>query len=278
MTKYPLYDKAKILVRKEYEDAFEIVKESFYHRSFANWKIKHTFQVSGAGNGILAHEPYFQNRSDEFIDICRTAILLHDVYRFREVTGWFQDDTKIDHSLMGAKLLSQTKDFNDILITLPIKHHGHMIEKLYEDEAYQTLNDDLKDKAKHISFAVRDADKIANWYSVNNEWEKAKEVWFQFPSDFSLAQAEINDELWSYFLRKQISPNYLCKTNADAAISTICWLFDMNYRYSLLYCKKFDLFERFCTVLKKLRVDETKIETVRKTMKNYVSEKFQIEI
>ena len=146
MTKYPLYDKAKILVRKEYEDAFEIVKESFYHRSFANWKIKHTFQVSGAGNGILAHEPYFQNRSDEFIDICRTAILLHDVYRFREVTGWFQDDTKIDHSLMGAELLSQTKDFNDILITLPIKHHGNMIEKLYEDEAYQTLNDDLKDK------------------------------------------------------------------------------------------------------------------------------------
>ena len=55
---------------------FEIVKNSHYHKSFANEKIRHSLQVAGVGNGILRNEEYFKDKSYEFIEISKTAILL----------------------------------------------------------------------------------------------------------------------------------------------------------------------------------------------------------
>ncbi len=238
MKRCPLYEKALKLLYKEYDDVFEIVKSSSYHRAFANEKIRHSMQVLGAGNGILKHEKYFLNKPSDFIETARVAILLHDVYRFKEILGWFESNTKIDHGEKGAEFLSQTDDFNNILITMPIKHHGHMIEKMYEDEAYQKLDDKTKDEVRHIAFAVRDADKIANWNLLKNEWENMKEVWLPYPNDHSKVQAEINKELWGWFMHFKVAPNNLRRSNADVAISIICWLFDMNYEMiKLRVCK-----------------------------------------
>ncbi|MBR2299784.1 MAG: hypothetical protein IJ870_04335 [Alphaproteobacteria bacterium] len=175
-------------------------------------------------------------------------------------------------------MLSQTKDFNNILITLPIKHHGHMIERMYEDEIYQALDEKTKDEVKHIAFAVRDADKIANWNLLKNEWKNMREVWLPHPDDFSLSQAKINDELWAWFIAFQVSPNKLRRTNADAAVSVICWLFDMNYDYSIDYSKKLGLFENWLVILSELGVEKQKIEIVKTTMKDFVLNKFQVKI
>jgi len=275
---YPLYEKAKILLENEYQNVFNIVKDSPYHKTFIDEKIRHSFQVSGAGNGILAQEPYFQNKSDEFIDICKTAILLHDVYRFREVLGWFESGQKIDHGEKGAELLSTLKDFNNILITLPVKHHGHMIEDLYNDALYQSLDEKTKDEVKYIIFAVRDADKIANWNLLKNEWEKVESIWLANPDDFSLAQAKISRWLWKYFIRQEVSPNRFRKTNADTMISVICWLFDINYDYSIFYAQKLNLFDGLCDILKRLHVEDEEIEKVRSVIQDYVVKKFKIQI
>ena len=280
MAKYPLYEKAKKCLWREYDEVFEIVKDSPYHRAFANEKIKHSFQVSGAGNGILKNEQCFKFESDDYLDVCRSAVLLHDIYRFKEVLGWFQTGQKIDHGVEGARYLKTMPDFNNILITLPIKHHGHMIEKLYEDPEYQSLDDDLKDKVKHISFAVRDADKIANWCLLCNSWnnKEIQDVWLPAPDDFSSAQGKINDELWTCFVRDEVAPNNLRRTNADAAVAIICWLFDMNYDYSIYYSKKLNLFDGFCNILEKLKADESHIKIVRQNMKQYVLKRFHVEI
>ncbi len=278
MKRCPLYEKALKLLYKEYDDVFEIVKSSSYHRAFANEKIRHSMQVLGAGNGILKHEKYFLNKPSDFIETARVAILLHDVYRFKEILGWFESNTKIDHGEKGAEFLSQTDDFNNILITMPIKHHGHMIEKMYEDEAYQKLDDKTKDEVRHIAFAVRDADKIANWNLLKNEWENMKEVWLPYPNDHSKVQAEINKELWGWFMHFKVAPNNLRRSNADVAMSVICWLFDMNYHYSILYCQKLDLFKGMCEILRKFEVDEHKVKTVYQVMEDFVLKKFGIKI
>ena len=116
MAKYPLYEKAKKLLVAEYHQNFEAVRGSPYHEAYMNEKIRHSFQVSGAGNGILAREPYFADKTDAFIDMVRTAILLHDIYRFREVRLLFETGQKIKHDMMGAEFLKETSDFNDMLI------------------------------------------------------------------------------------------------------------------------------------------------------------------
>ena len=131
-----MYEKAKNLLHNEYLRNFEIVKDSFYHKSFANEKIRHSLQVAGVGNGILRNEPYFKNKSPEFIEIAKTAILLHDIFRFSEITIKYKTGEKVDHGVMGADFLRNIPEFNTPLIILPVKHHGHMIEALYEDDEY----------------------------------------------------------------------------------------------------------------------------------------------
>ena len=204
--------------------------------------------------------------------------MLHDIFRFQEVRGWYETGKKIDHGIEGAKFLSLLTDFNNILITLPIKHHGHMIERMYEDEAYQALDEATKDQVKHIAFAVRDADKIANWYLLNTAWDQIKEVWFHNPDDFSVKEAKINDKLWAYFINKEVAPNSLRQTNADHILAIICWLFDMNYAYSIYYCKKLKLFEGWLKILKKFNVEDNQIKAIHQTMKDFVLDRFKMQI
>jgi len=274
-----LYDKAKALLWQEYHQSFDAVRQSAFHKAFVDEKIKHSFQVAGAGNGILAHEPYFQDKSAVFIEIAKTAILLHDVYRFREVRGWFETGQKIDHSIEGAKFLKTVPDFNNILITLPIKHHGHMIEELYADEEYLSLDEKTKDKVKHISFAVRDADKIANWNLVcSHGFDDIRHVWLPYPDDQSKVQSTINPLLLDYFFSCRVSPNKLRETNAETVLSIFCWVFDMNYEYSILYCKRLNLFEVFYNMLAKLGVEERLIKRAKVVVEKYVKDRFDVAI
>lgn len=278
---YPLYQKAKELLYEEYHKNFEIVKESPYHRRYVDEKIRHSLQVSGAGNGILKHESYFQNSSEEFIDIAKTAILLHDIFRFNEVRILFETGNRIDHGAMGAEFLKQFPEFNNVLITLPIKHHGHMIEALYEDEEYQSITDDkLKQDVLHIAFAVRDADKIANWQIVTNEFDFVKKVWLPFPEDNSEEQGMLPPESWAYFSKQEVVPHGVVKTqtNAGEILSMLCWLFDMNYRYSVYYCNRLNLFAGFFRLLKQIKVIPEEINNIRAVVKTFCKQKFDIEI
>lgn len=278
---YPLYQKAKELLYEEYHKNFEIVKESPYHRRYVDEKIRHSLQVSGAGNGILKHESYFQNRSEEFIDIAKTAILLHDIFRFNEVRILFETGNRIDHGAMGAEFLKQFPEFNNVLITLPIKHHGHMIEALYEDEEYQSITDDkLKQDVLHIAFAVRDADKIANWQIVTHEFDFVKKVWLPFPEDNSEEQGMLPPESWAYFSKQEVVPHGVVKTqtNAGEILSMLCWLFDMNYRYSVYYCNRLNLFAGFFRLLEQIKVIPEEINNIRAVVKTFCKQKFDIEI
>ncbi|MBR2299785.1 MAG: hypothetical protein IJ870_04340 [Alphaproteobacteria bacterium] len=83
MKRYPLYEKAINLLYREFEENFKVVSGSDYHEAYMREKIRHSMQVGGAGNGILAHEPYFQGKEEWFVETARVAILLHDIYRFR---------------------------------------------------------------------------------------------------------------------------------------------------------------------------------------------------
>lgn len=270
-----LYQKAQKLLQEEYKRNFEIVKESDYHRSFVNEKIRHSLQVAGAGNGILRNESYFQNKPAEFVEIARTAILLHDIYRFNEIRIRYQENRKLDHGVEGAKYLSEISDFNNPLIVLPVKHHGHMIERFYEDEVYCSIEDEeLKDQIKHIIFAARDADKIANWQILTNEYENMRLVWLPNPQDRTEKQGVITDKIWNSFINEEVVLNEYITTNADCVIAVLAWIFDINYKYSVEYCMKLKHLEGFEKIMKDFKVEPEKIDTILNVVKNYIKRHF----
>ncbi len=275
--KYPLYEKAKNLLFDEYNANYKIVKNSDYHRGYMNEKIKHSLQVAGAGNGILRNEPYFQNRSSEFVEIAKTTILLHDVFRFREIKFLYETGQKLDHGIKGAEMLKSMPDFNDILITLPIKHHGHMIEELYNDEEYKAISDEqLKENVKHIAFAVRDADKIANWQYLMTDFENVKTFWFKNTDRSSVAEMYVTPAVWQSFINQEVINNNLVKTNADTMLSTLCWLFDINYKASINYCIKLNLFNKFYKSIQTQGIKTDNLSEVEKVVKQFVKNKFNI--
>lgn len=270
-----LYQKAKELLFEEYHANYKVVQSSDYHRGYMDEKIKHSLQVAGAGNGILRNEACFQNRTPEFMEIAGTAILLHDVFRFREIKILYETGQKLDHGVKGAEMLKSMPDFNNILVTLPIKHHGHMIEELYADDEYKSIADEqLKEDVKHIAFAVRDADKIANWQFLMTDFENIKPFWLKNTERSSDGQLDFTPQVWDCFCKQEVINNRLVKTNADMMLSTLCWLFDINYKTSIKYSLKLNLFAKFYNCMIGEGINPQEVIEIRRIVNDYL-EKYQ---
>ena len=151
-----------------------------------------------------------------------------------------------------------------------VEDHGHVV-------MHQGLS---KEDVKHIAFAVRDADKIANWQIVTQEFDFVKKVWLPFPEDDSKEQGIIPPEAWAYFAKHEIVPHGVVKvkTNASEALSMLCWLFDINYQYSVYYCCRLDLFSGFLRLFKQIKVDEENISAIKEIVQDYCKQKFNMDI
>lgn len=231
------------LLEKQYQKCLNIVQSDAFFTAYADEKKRHSMQVAGAGNYLIRHVAWLQNKPADFIELVKTAVLLHDISRFDEIAAYYKSKTKLDHGVIGAELLQQTPPFDDIRIWLPIKHHGHKIEELYADPQYQNITDkNLQNEIKQICFVIRDADKIANLNMVVHE----KNIWFLFlgksEADFNPAtdgtvSPEVRHEA---FLPVTIDRNYL-KTFCDRCLSLLSWYTDINYQSAIDYCRKLNV-------------------------------------
>ena len=162
-------EKAKKIIEKEYKEKLSLA--TGVGKQLIEEKIRHTYQVLGGANLILKNEPIFQNLSSSEIDLLKACVFLHDLGRFQEgVVGG------IDHGIYGAKLLENIEEFSQPKVRLSVKHHGHLIEDLYEDEEYMNLSLDEQAEVRKFIFLVRDADKIANFNLVANEFSEMEEL------------------------------------------------------------------------------------------------------
>ena len=84
-----MLDGARKLLLDEYYGNREIVAVSPHYAAYADEKYRHSLQVLGAGNFIIRHEPWFAGRGEEFVDLAKTAVLLHDIARFDEIRERF---------------------------------------------------------------------------------------------------------------------------------------------------------------------------------------------
>ena len=236
-----MLNEALDLLKNQYEQTKEEVAGQEFYEMYCNEKWRHSMQVFGAGNYLVRRIKWLKNKPAEYVEMVKTAILLHDVCRFKEIS-YLAQGKKIDHGVEGAKFLHQTELFNDIRICLPIKHHGHLIEMLYADEQYQNLPKDLQKEVELICFIIRDADKIANLHMLAYESDM-RSLFFgegtgDEKKDYSISDFAKEDAFSGLTVRR--TPE--C-TIADRMLGYLSWFNDINYRHSVDFCLKLRIIE-----------------------------------
>jgi hypothetical protein len=237
-------NKAKEILDIEYNKWYVEIEDS-YQKDLMDEKIRHSYQVLGAGNFLLSHEDCFVNSSKLEIDKLKAIVLLHDVGRFYEAYQKTKGE-KLDHGVFGAEYLKQFPMFNDMYTYLAIKHHGHMIEELYEDEIYSDLLEDEQIKVRNISFLVRDADKLANFYLLVSHFAEVKDLFFCKTSFETPYEININPKVMEDFLANRCVLKADCKNFADWALLVLSWIFDLNFKSSFLFMARLQIVDRLC--------------------------------
>lgn len=231
------------LLKQEYENNRDNLKDGTIYAVWYYEKWRHSLQVFGAGNYLVRHIKWLRNKPSEYIETVRSAVLLHDIARFKEINALINKNKKLDHGVEGANILQKTAMFNDIRIWLPIKHHGHLIEALYDDEEYQNLPEDLREEVKLICFIVRDADKIANLRMIAYE-KNMRPLFLSYGSgdkqkDYHVTEFAKKD----VFSGRTVRRSSEC-TIADRMLGYLSWFNDINYCYSVEFCQKLNVIEK----------------------------------
>lgn len=235
-------EKAKEILEKEYKQRYKENTTGFLIEVMDE-KIRHSYQVLGVGKYLLKHEAYFSKMSDGEKDFLQAVVLLHDIARFYEFLILGRGE-KIDHGVYGAEMLAKIPEFNKIEAILPIRHHGHLIEALYEDEEYKNLSVEMQEKVKRIAFLVRDADKLANFYLLVSKFDEMSPLFFaersfQTPYEKTINAGADEDFSGQRAVRMKYITNF-----AERALGFLSWIFDLNYKYSSVFIQKVHIIER----------------------------------
>ncbi len=228
-------EKAKEIIKNEYEKNLLLV--TTIGKDLIEEKIRHTYQVLGAGNLILKNEPIYQGLSDDEIDLLKATVLLHDLGRFREAI-----EEGIDHGVYGAKLLESFEEFNNYKVRLAVKHHGHLIEYLYQDEEYCNLRKNEQEEVKKYIFLVRDADKIANFNLVANEFLEMTDLFFH-PKRYNNCKI-VSQKVYDDFMKHRSINKEDIKSVADHVLMFFACIFDLNYKSSFVFLDKLKIMEK----------------------------------
>lgn len=240
-----MLSEAKELLLENYQKSLDKVKSDNRFVEYTNEKYVHSQQVLGAGNYILKHEPFFIKQSAEFIELARTVLILHDISRFDEIVAKFNGVNDFDHGVKGAEKLSKTELFGDIRITLPIKHHGHMIEEFYADAEFQKITDaKLKEEITQLIFMVRDADKIANFQLLCTSRFAKWHCLFFSGEDTS---RPLNDMFLRDFMNHKIISRKYVKNKTEQQLDYLSWFYDINYLSAFDFCHKLKLDKKLIT-------------------------------
>lgn len=270
-----MLEKEKDLLHQEYRKCLEIAKHNKLFTSLAKEKIQHSYQVLDAGNYILKEENTFKNWSTQRIKEARTALLLHDIGRFTEIIAKIQTPQQNnDHCILGYNILANIPQYYDPRIIIPIKHHGHMIEELYNDPEFYTREDpQLKYEIEKITFLVRDADKIANFKLLS---ESGPEIWTLFNIEKNTSQqTPVSPEALQTFLKQEVIRFKDVHTNSDCILLLICWIFDLNYASSFAYMQNNQCFEFLVEELRNSNSDSSAQHRIEQVIQDFLHQKEQ---
>ncbi len=244
------------LLKEKSEECLQKVAHDEFFVGYTKEKIRHSYQVMGAGNYIVPRVEWLKSKDSAYVDMVKSAVLLHDICRFAEIEERCLHNRQIDHGIAGGEFLRTVPEFSDIRIWLPIKHHGHLIEALYADDEYKNIAAaELKQEVARICFIIRDADKIANLRMF--AFEPQMRYLFYGKKDVEPEiDGHISKSVWNLIDQYATLPRGVEETVADRIVGYLTWYYDINYQYAIDFCAKLNVTPRLLDLFKWLCVDE----------------------
>jgi len=264
---------AKQILNHHYHQCLEEIAKSKIAIDSANQKWEHSLQVIGAGNYLLRNQKEYIEEKEEFINICRYSIALHDLGRFKEISlanGFAKELSKHDHGIYSWEMLKDIYNITDQRILLSVKHHGHMIEELHNDEEFIKIKDEkLKQEILKVAAIVRDADKIANYHL----FFKDAKIIYDINIDNFPESDKFSEVIWQQFINNEVCSYKHRKSYPDFLLCVLCWIFDIELEASFKFITKLNLSDSFINLLSEYIKDENTMIVIKNKVDTYISSK-----
>lgn len=171
--------------------------------------------------------------NEEEIEIVKLIGLFHDIGRFEQIRKYntFDDDISIDHGGLSAEILfdqgllrqiTSNVIYDDIIKNAIYYHNKKEIPEYFDE------------KLKTYCKIVRDADKIDILKICATDENKIMNI-DSYP----------NKQAYNYFETKQMIDKRYAKTNSDWILYSLCYIYDINYKYSYALIKDNDYINKY---------------------------------
>ena len=183
----------------------------------------HSLRVMENGKKIAENS----GLNEEQIQLATLIGLLHDVARFDQWTNFhsFSDRKTIDHGNDAIRILENNNFIRKFVDT---DKYDEIIKKAIRNHNKYKIEDELKDEELIQAKIIRDADKLDIFYEwIENMFLESEE------KVKSIEESTISEDYFNQFLNEVQIFNKPNQSPLDIIISTLAFIFDLNFKYSL---------------------------------------------
>lgn len=201
--------------------------------------------------------------SEEYVKIAEIIGLLHDIARFEQYTKFktFRDIDSVDHGDYGVEILN-----NDLRKYIDTNKYDDIIKIAVKNHNKYKIEDGLNEEELLFSKIIRDADKLDIFY-------EAEEI-FWTDKQQEIENGEISEEIMEQFLMFHTVKRKKDDNQLAGVICIIGFIFDINYKQSLIIIKENDYINQILNRFNFKRQDtKYKIDKIRKISNNYIDTK-----
>lgn len=209
---------------KKYFETFDIKNENIYR------KYNHSLRVMNFSLEIAKS----LKLNDEMIELSGLIGLLHDIGRFEQWTkyGTYSDLKSVDHAELGVEILKKDNYINNYIDD---KNSQSLILKAIFEHNKYSVNENLNSTELLLSNIIRDADKLDIMEKQGNTI-----------TNNVIAHPE---SIQAIFEKRCCVKNKFFN-EADKSLTTLCFIFDINFPYSFQYIKSKNIANQKLQVLK----------------------------
>lgn len=194
------------------------------------------------------------NLSNELIEIIGTAGLLHDIGRFEQWKnyGTYSDLSSVDHAELGVEILKRD---NYIKNYISNENYVNIIYKAVYEHNKNKISENLSYDEEIFCKIIRDADKLDILETQGNSIQ---------------SDVICHRKYFENIYNKQCCVNSKDENEADKIIRMLCFIYDINFQYSIRYIKDRNIIHNKLQLLKNNCPEDIKLDDIEQELNNYL--------
>ncbi len=236
-------------------------------QKYNSHKIRHSLWVLETGRNLIIKIQENTPLSSEFKNRAEIVFILHDLGRFYQNNGErVLKNSEYEHGDKSYKL-AQIAQYDE-WICLAIKYHNKYSHlPLLEEPSFLSMNPKEQEETLFLAKLARDADKLQNMiYTVFN----IDHILKLDPYSENLKREDIS-EINREDVKKHVQ---IDRKNIysvwDYLLSTLCWIFDINFQESVETLHFYWYFEKIIQKFDELpEISQNSLKIIKENILNY---------